>query len=195
MIWEILQCLGLQSLIETAAALSLNLSSAILLAYALTFRKTLILGASFLLSEIWGYTNGFFSLDYLIPRLSENSQIIFGASEFSYRALYGWSFFLGYLFIFSIASVSHILLRKKRGTSSVIVNVWCVTMILFIFAMAQDSLVNEDIETYIWRNYEGIVFCIHICIILSHYKPRAIIGRITDKLNNLLSKCGGFCRN
>lgn len=133
-----------------------NLSNVIFIAYIVTIRKSYLFGAAFLLCELVTMT-GF------IPE--SLSQPIYGLSYYC-AILSAW---------LSIAGI-HIRLSNNKNTL-----LCCAIMILFLLLMAWDSYVNAYNQTFIWRNYESIILCIHVFIIVSLYKPRAITNNLVDK--------------
>lgn len=134
-----------------------SLSNAIFIAYILTIRKSYLFCTAFLLSLLT-------SLVGIIPE--SLPQPIYGLS-FYCIALIAW---------LSIAGI-HIRLSNNKNTL-----LCCAIMILFLLLMAWDSYVNAYNQTFIWVHYESIILCIHVFIIVSLYKPRAITNNLVDKL-------------
>ena len=132
-------------------------SNLIFIAYIVTIRKSYLFGAAFLLCDIT-------SMIGIIPE--SLPQPIYGLS-FYCIALVSW---LG------IAGI-HIRLSNNKNTL-----LCCAIMILFLLLMAWDSYVNAYNQTFIWVHYESIILCIHVLIIVSLYKPRAITDNLVGKL-------------
>ncbi len=179
MIESVLQWAHLANLTEVAV---LNVSSNVfLLIYLVTYRKSYLMGTAFIIMEIFHLTNGFYAL---IPFAENPDKVytLFNSLQATGQQLHGSLWFLGLALIFSQFAI--IQFKNNNGKS---IRFWCGTMILFILLMAWDSFVNANIETYIWRNYENIVLCIHIGIALSFYRPRTVINNLADKLRSLIN--------
>ncbi len=136
---------------------ALSQSNVIFIAYIITVRKSYLFGMAFLLCQIISIIN-------LTPTSLPHY-------------LYGLIFYCAYLLTWLSVSSLHI-----RQTSNKNTLICCAIMILFLLTMAWDSYINAYTETFIWRNYENIILLIHVCIIISLYKPRAIIDGLVDKL-------------
>ena len=137
--------------------LAQNQSNLIFIAYIFTIRKSYLFGAAFLLCEAVT-TTGFVPTTLSPP-------------------IYGLVFYCAILLTWISVAGLHIRLTQNKNTL-----IACVIMLLFLLVMAVDSYVNAYNQTFIWRNYENIILLIHVCIIISLYKPRAIINNLVDKL-------------
>lgn len=145
-------------------------SNFILLAYIATLNRSYIFCAAFVFSEITTKTNVF----SLAPTLNAESTL----DDFAYHGAF---IYLAICLTWTVAASLHIHRTTNKNTL-----IACGTMILFILIMATDSYINADTETFIWRNYENIILCIHVCIILSLYNTRAIFNGLVDKLLDLV---------
>ena len=177
MIESVLQCLtNLTEVTEVK-----NVSSIILITYLLTYKKSYLMCTAFLFLEIFENTNGFYTL---IPFAENPDKVytLFDTLHATGQQLHGSLWFLGLALIFSQFAI--IQFKNNNGKS---IRFWCGTMILFILLMAWDSFVNANTETYIWRNYENIVLCVHIGIALSFYRPRTIINNMVSKLRSIIA--------
>tara|TARA_R100000742_G_C4279692_1_gene105448 strand:- start:38535 stop:39104 length:570 start_codon:yes stop_codon:yes gene_type:complete len=137
-------------------------SNVIFIAYIITIRKSYLFGSAFLFSLI-------VSISELIPSNLPSD-------------LHGLVFYCATLLTWLSVASLHI-----RQTSSKNTLICCAIMILFLLTMAWDSYINAYTETFIWRNYENIILLIHVCIIISLYKPRAIIDGLVDKFINAVN--------
>lgn len=158
LLWlELISRSDLQNLLEAQSQ-----SNVIFIAYIVTIRKSYLFGVAFLFCEVLG-KSGFIStsLD---------------------QSIYGLVFYCAYLLTWLSVASLHI-----RQTSNKNTLICCAIMILFLSTMAWDSYINAYTETFIWRNYENIILLIHVCIIISLYKPRAIIDGLVGKLINAIN--------
>ena len=136
-----------------------NQSNVIFIAYIVTIRKSYLFGVAFLFCEIMSKID-------VIPSSTGHD-------------IYGLTFYCAILLTWLSVASLHI-----RQTSNKNTLICCAIMILFLLTMAWDSYINAYTETFIWRNYENIILLIHVCIIISLYKPRAIIDGLVDKFIN-----------
>lgn len=166
MIWDLLEWLHLtnQSALQ-AVVVARKPSNLIFILYLLSFKKSWHFAMAFLLCNIITSANFFGLLNNL-----------------EYRE-YGTLFYLAISLTWSLAVSSQIKPKMNKSLAF-----WCSIMMLFLLLMAWDSWHNYDTETYIYRHYENVIVCIHACIILSLYKPRAIINRMVDKFRDLISQ-------
>lgn len=139
-----------------------SLSNLAFIAYLLTIRKSYLFGAAFLFCECLSLINPL-PQDLSLP-------------------IYGLTFYCATLLTWLSVAGLHIYRTNNKNTLTA-----CATMILFLMVMAMDSYVNAYTETLIWRSYENIILCIHVCIILSLYQSRAIIDRMVGKLHHFIS--------
>jgi len=154
LIWVELLSLAVQ---HSKVVTSQNLSNVIFIAYILTIRKSYLFGMAFLLCEI------VVLIDFIPSRLS--------------APIYGLSFYCAYLISWLCIAGVHIRNTTNRNTL-----LCCAIMISFLLLMTWDSYINAYTETLTWRNYENIILFIHVCLIISLYKPRSIIDDMVDKL-------------
>lgn len=137
-------------------------SNVIFIAYIATIRKSYLFGVAFLFCEIMSKID-------IIPSSTGHD-------------IYGLVFYCATLLTWLSVASLHI-----RQTSNKNTLICCAIMILFLLTMAWDSYINAYTETFIWRNYENIILLIHVCIIISLYKPRAIIDGLVDKFINAVN--------
>ena len=163
MLYEILEWLQLinQSALQNQLQQNQLASNLILLLYVLTMRRSQLFAVAFLLCECLTKSN------------------FLGAFDGLSHERYGMAFYLTLALVWSVTIKSHINHTKNASLAF-----WCSTMILFLLYMAWDSLINATIQTYAYTNYESIVVFIHVCIVLSLYKPRAIINTLVHKLRS-----------
>lgn len=166
MIWDLLEWLQLtnQNALLKVVILK-NQNNLIFILYLLSFKKSWHFAMAFSLCNILTSANFFGLLNNL-----------------EYRE-YGTLFYLAISLTWSLAVSSQIKPKMNKSLAF-----WCSIMMLFLLLMAWDSWHNYDTETYIYRHYENVIVCIHACIILSLYKPRAIINSMVDKFRNLISQ-------
>lgn len=62
----------------------------------------------------------------------------------------------------------------------------CVMIITTDLLMALGYLTGGKAALYLYDNYEDIVFCLHVMLILSLYKPKPILNAMADKLRDFL---------
>lgn len=166
MIWDLLEWLHL---VDQSVLLKITLnqktSSLIFILYLVSFKKSWRFAVAFLICEFLYLRNFFGAFDNLDGNV--------------YAAL----FYLAISLTWSLAVSSQIKPKMNKSLAF-----WCSIMMLFLLLMAWDSWHNYDTETYIYRHYENVIVCIHACIILSLYKPRAIINSMVDKFRDLISQ-------
>jgi len=168
MIEEFLTWLQLlsQAVQQSQAVTNQNLSNLIFLGYLISIRKSYLFGVAFLLCETLSFVD-------LIPSSLP-------------PPIYGLTFYCAILLTWIAVTGLHIRQATNKNTL-----ICCAIMILFLLTMAWDSYINAYTETFIWRNYENIILLIHVCLIISLYKPRSIINSMVDKLACSIS----FMRN
>lgn len=159
MIWDLLSWLQLQNQQDL---LNLNqsqrLSDLVLICYIVTFKRSWLFAMAFFVCQCLTDVN------------------FLGAFDGLSHDRYGVAFYLTLALVWSVTIKSHI-----NHTKNAALAFWCSTMILFLLYMAWDSLINATIQTYAYTNYESIVVFIHVCIVLSLYKPRTIINSLVHK--------------
>lgn len=146
-------------------------SNFVLLAYIATLNRSYILCTAFVFSEVVTNTNVF----SLAPSLTAESTL----DDYAYHGAF---MYLAICLTWTVVASLHIHRTTNKNTL-----IACGTMILFILAMATDSYINADTETFIWRNYEDIILCIHVLIIVSLYNTRAIFNGLVGKLRDIIS--------
>lgn len=151
-----------QAVQSSQVVTSKSQSNLVFLAYLVTIRKSYLFGAAFLLCELTT------KLD-LIPTHLDHQ-------------IYGLTFYCAILLTWLIVAGLHIYRTDNKNTL-----IACVIMILFLLAMVVDSNINAYTETFIWRNYENIILCIHVCIILSLYDNRPVFNNLVDKFKLVVS--------
>lgn len=158
MIWDLLEWLHL---VDQSVLLKITLnqktSSLIFILYLVSFKKSWRFAVAFLLCEFLYLKNFFGAFDNLDGNV--------------YAAL----FYLAISLTWSLAVSSQIKPKMSKSLAF-----WCSIMMLFLLLMAWDSWHNYDTETYIYNNYESIIMCIHLGIVLSFYRPSAAITLLAD---------------
>lgn len=154
MIEGILECL-----LPKISELAINLvqgnqktSNFLLCLYLITSARTSVLGLSFFVAELAGYSNGF--------------------------GLYvdGYQIYIGSLLI--TAYFAKIQLDKSRSSS---VAFWCLALICFYGYAAYDAIHFPKTKTDFYLAYPSVLLCIHVCIIISHYDIRRILNNLVNK--------------
>lgn len=157
MIWDLLEWLQLTNQSALVQAIAKNQNNLIFILYLLSFRKSWHFAMAFLLCNLLANANFFGLLNNL-----------------EYRE-YGTLFYLAISLTWSMAVSSQIKPKMNKSLAF-----WCSIMMLLLLLMAWDSWHNYDTETYIYNNYESIIMCIHLGIVLSFYKPSAAITLLAD---------------
>lgn len=163
MIWELLQWLHLANLtVQNQQVLNLNLSNLIFIIYLCSFKRSWHFAMAFFICEVLHVNDYYGALD--------------GLAFDVYQLLF-------YLIMASVWAAC--IKERARQSNSKSLQAWCCIMITFLILMALDGFFNTYDETYIYTHYESIILCIHVCIVLSLYKPTAIIDALVGKLRNL----------
>lgn len=157
MIEGILECL-LPKISELATNLiqgNQRTSNFLLCLYLLTSARTSVLGLSFFVAELSGYSSGF--------------------------GLYtdGYQIYIGSMII--TAYFAKIQLDNSRSSS---VAFWCLALICFYGYGAYDAIHFPKTETDFYLAYPSALLCIHVCLIISHYDVRAILNSMVHKLHS-----------
>ena len=160
MIWDLLSWLQLQNL-QFQINPSQNASNFLILAYALTYSRSWLFAAAFLICEVLGYAN-FFGFGSWIP-----------------SHLYGSTYFLALTLVWAVTVNSHVNYIKNKALAF-----WCCIMIATLIGMAIDRAIYPYDKTYAYDHYESIVVLIHCCIILSIYKPKALVRNLVFELRS-----------
>lgn len=71
-------------------------------------------------------------------------------------------------------------------TNSKFQRVICVMIVTFELVMTFCFMVGGSAALYLYDNYENIVFCLHVMLILSLYKPKPILRAMEDKFRDFL---------
>lgn len=163
MLWELMSWLQLANqTAQSQQVLSLNLSNLVFIIYLCSFKRSWHFASAFFICESLSYFDFFGTLNAL---------------PFDVYQL---------LFYLIMASVWAACIKERaRQSNSKSLQAWCCIMITFLILMALDGFFNTYDETYIYTHYESIILCIHVCIVLSLYKPTAIINSMVDKFRNL----------
>jgi hypothetical protein len=111
---------------------------------------------------------------FLLCNLLANANFFGLLNNLEYRE-YGALFYLAISLTWSLAVSSQIKPKMNKSLAF-----WCSIMTLFLLLMAWDSWHNYDTETYIYNNYESVIMCIHLGIVLSFYRPSAAITLLAD---------------
>lgn len=168
MIWDLLEwVLQLnQTYLKSLTAIKSNQASNFVLAcYMLSFKRSYAFAMAFLLCEILA------NLEF------------FGAFQPLGKVVGNVLTFLALCLTWSLSIKSQIKPRTNKSLAA-----WCCIMVSFLLYMAIDRVLNPYDKTYIYRHYENVIVCIHACIILSLYKPRAIINSMVDKFRDIISQ-------
>ena len=157
-----------QTMVTTNQAASAFLVICYSLSTLLKFKRSWRLAVAFFVCDIIQKTAFFGLLNNLYEQKIYN--------------LYGVIFFLLSFFVWIVICGHQIKTTKNKSLAF-----WCSTMVAFLLLMAWDRYVNTYTRTYIYTNYENIVVCIHICIILSLYKPISITNSMVNKLRDFFN--------
>lgn len=158
MIEGILECL-----LPKISELAINLvqgnqktSNFLLCLYLITSARTSVLGLSFFVAELSGYSGGF--------------------------GLYvdGYQIYIGSMLI--TAYFTKIQLEKSRSSS---VAFCCLALICFYGYSVYDAIHFPETETDFYLIYPSVLLCIHVCLIISHYDIRRIYDNVGHKLYSL----------
>lgn len=158
---EYLECLlSQQNHLASKLDLLALYTSAIMIAYALTFSKSKVYFIVFMIVEI-SSKSGHFGL------------------VSSYE-------FIGFQLHSITASIQCILfayiLSKTNSKSQRII---CGMIVTIDVLMAIGYLTGGEFALYLYNNYESIVLCLHVCLILSLYKPKPIINAMVGGIRKL----------
>lgn len=160
MLYEILEWLQLINL-PSQIVQNQSASNFLIVAYALTFKRSWLFAVAFLLCEI---LTKFQFFGFLLSFDIENRAV---------------AHHLAVMLLWSVIVKSHVNYIKNKTLA-----VWCCIMILTIAAAATDRAINPYDKTYTYNNYAGIVVFVHCCIILSIYKPKTIIRNLVFELRS-----------
>lgn len=112
--------------------------------------------------------------------------IVESSTKTSYFGLIGFSEYFGFQYYSLMASLYCILfafiLSKTNSKSQRII---CGMIVTIDVLMAIGYLTGGELALYLYNNYESIVLCLHVCLILSLYKPKPIISAMVDSVRKL----------
>lgn len=141
--------------------LSISDKSLILIAYFLTWERSKLYALAFLIVSAFDSA--------IAPLIITPESKHFG---FQYYSL--------------LTSVDCILfayiLSKTNSKSQRII---CGMIVTIDVLMAVGYLTGGELALYLYNNYESIVLCLHVCLILSLYKPKPIINAMVDGIRKL----------
>lgn len=167
--------------LQNQLVINQNLSSLISTIYILSFKRSWHFAMAFFVCDALSRSNMFGFLDVLMEvRVLKIDITESYALTFDLASVYMLLFY----FIMCAVWVACIKERAERSNSKSL-QVWCCIMITFLLWMGVDRYISTYDETYIYTHYESIILCIHVCIVLSLYKPAAIINSMVDKLCHL----------
>lgn len=156
----LLECLQANPLSHQNPTVSVSSFSFLLLAYMVTFNRSKLYALAFLFVEC--------------------------AFVSSYFGLIGYSESYGFQLMSASASIQCILfayiLSKTNSKSQRII---CGMIVTIDVLMAIGYLTSGEFALYLYNNYEGIVLCLHVCLILSLYKPKPIINAMVNGIRKL----------
>ena len=154
----------LVAMVEKQSQLHLMIyqSSALLILYFVTWSRSKLYALAFLFMTIFEKTN----VAGIIDPLSNYHGFQFFALLTSLQC-----------FLFAYC------LPKTNSKSQRFV---CVMIITTDLLMALGYLTGGKVALYLYDNYENIVFCLHVMLILSLYKPKPILNAMADKLRDFL---------
>ena len=149
--------------------LNLSQSNFILLVYLLTFNRSHIYCAAFIILEVIGLTSSFGLYDsfFIVGKVT----------------LYEPLQHATYAIVYLIFVLDPIMQTDRKSLKFI-----CSTIIGLDLAMAIGYLAGGDAALYLYNNYESVVLCLHVLLILSLYKPAVIIDHMAAKLRD-------FCRS
>lgn len=179
MIWEILQWLHLANL-QNQQSLSLNVSNILSALYICSFKRSWHFAVAFFVCEILHLNNMFGIFDEILELKEYKLKITEDAFlMIDLVAVYMLLFWL------IMASVWAACIKERaRQSNNKPLQAWCCIMITFLILMALDGFFNTYDETYIYTHYESIILCIHVCIVISLYKPTTIINFVVGKFRD-----------
>lgn len=116
----------------------------------------------------------FYTLAFLFAELSANTSYFGLIQDTQY---YGFQY---YSLMTSIDCILFALILATTNSKSQ--RIICVMIVALDVLMAIGYLVGGDAALYLYDNYENIVFCLHVMLILSLYKPKPILRALVGKL-------------
>ena len=155
------ECLQANHLSHQNPIPSVSVFLFLLTCYMVTFKRSKLYALAFLVSEI--------------------------AFSTSYFWLIGYSDYYGFQLMSLSVSMQCILFALILiTTNSKSQRIICVMIVTLDVLMAIGYLVGGDAALYLYDNYENIVFCLHVMLILSLYKPKPILRAMEDKFCDFL---------
>lgn len=161
--------------------LNLSLSNLVSLTYIASIKRSWHFALAFFVCDSLSMSNMFGSFDKMIELKEYKIKIT--EEHFVLVDLVAVYMLLFWLIMASVWAAC--IKERARQSNSKSLQAWCCIMITFLILMALDGFFNTYDETYIYTHYESIILCIHVCIVLSLYKPTTIIDALVDKLRNL----------
>ena len=149
-------------------SLNLSQSNFILLLYLLTFKRSHIYCAAFVVLEVVGFTGVFGVYNSIFSGENKNFEVMQHAT---------------YAIVYLIFVLDPLMQTDRKSLKFI-----CSTIIGLDLAMAIGYLAGGDAALYLYNNYESLVLCLHVLLILSLYKPAAIIDHMAAKFRD-------FCRS
>jgi len=168
MLWELLEWLQLINQSALPQLVARNQNNIVFILYLLSFKKSWRFAVAFLLCEVVANTNFMGLFNGLIGKI------------------YGVMFYLAICLTWCIAIGS---LVKINGNKRLALS--CSIMILFLLLMALDSWINANIETFIYSNYETIIVCIHVGIVVSLYGSSSPVSLLVGNIRRRCRRCVG----
>lgn len=144
---------------QTSINLALFDSAIILLAYFATWSRSKLYALAFLFVEVISKT---------------------GFLGFAYGDNFGFLYYL-YASLAQCILFAYILSKTNSKSQRII----CGMIVTIDVLMAVGYLTGGELALYLYNNYEGIVLCLHVCLILSLYKPKPIINAMVDGIRKL----------
>ena len=166
MIAEVIECVYQLNQKIHLNQINLVSSDLLLVLYIATYKRSHRFGVAFLVSELLSFT-AFFNVFDSFDIVGE-------------PGLFEMYFFLGLA-----AANSVLFINPAMETGRKSVKFICSMIILFYLLMAGGYYFGGSFATFIYNGYEGIIFSLHVMLVLSFYKPKPIIDRMVDKLCDL----------
>lgn len=143
------------------------------------------------LKSNFGVSSVILALYFLAWQRSKLYALAFLFIETSTKTLYFGliedSDYLGFQYYSLMTSIDCILFALiLTTTNSKSQRIICVMIVTLDVLMAIGYLVGGDAALYLYDNYENIVFCLHVMLILSLYKPKPILRAMEDKFCDFL---------
>lgn len=151
------ECLQVNHLSHQNPIPSVSIFLFLLTCYMVTFKRSKLYALAFLVSEISFST--------------------------SYFGLIGYSDYYGFQLMSLSVSMQCILFSLILSTTnSKSQRIICVMIVTLDLLMVAGYLWGGDAAKHLYNNYESAVFCLHVCLILSLYKPKPIIDAMVDSV-------------